>query len=472
MPLDYKKLGFKCGIEIHQQLETHKLFCNCPSLVNDGHKADVFFERKFRAVAGETGKVDAAAQFEKSKDKIYKYEACSSSSCLVEMDEEPPHEVNMDALKTVLEAAKMLNCKIVDNIQFMRKTVIDGSNVSGFQRTALVGFDGSVETSKGKVAIDTICLEEEAAKKLEETKGYTKFRLDRLGIALIEVATDASIKDSEHAKEVASKIGMILRSTGKVKRGIGTIRQDVNVSIKGKSRVEIKGFQELKSIPKIIENEVKRQMNLKESYKEVRKAESDGTTIFLRPMPGADRMYPETDIPPIKITNKLLNEIKIPELLDEKALRYAKEFQLESDLAKELVKAGINFEDYAKNFKNINNNFIATVLISFPKEIKTRYGLDCKKITNNHYKIILKYLNDNIIPKDTVMNLLIDSAKGKKLDVSKYKQFSDDQLKKEIKKIIDANPNAPIGGLMGDIMKKFQGKVDGKKAMMILKSMR
>ena len=122
---DYKKLGFKCGIEIHQQLETHKLFCDCPSLVNDENQADIFFERKLRAVAGESGSIDAAAMYEKQKNKVYKYEACSSSSCLVEMDEEPPHHVNMHALKTALEISMMLNAKTVDNVIFMRKTVID-----------------------------------------------------------------------------------------------------------------------------------------------------------------------------------------------------------------------------------------------------------------------------------------------------------------------------------------------------------
>ncbi|MBS3163021.1 Glu-tRNA(Gln) amidotransferase GatDE subunit E, partial [Candidatus Woesearchaeota archaeon] len=180
--MDYKGLGFKSGIEIHQQLETHKLFCNCPSLVNDDSKVDIFFERKLRAAAGETGKVDQAAKFEMSKSKTIKYEGCSTSSCLVEMDEEPPHEVNQDALKIVLEVALLLKAKVLDEIHFMRKTVVDGSNVSGFQRTALIAVDGYVETSKGKIKVDTICLEEEAAKKLEEGTDFVRFRLDRLGV--------------------------------------------------------------------------------------------------------------------------------------------------------------------------------------------------------------------------------------------------------------------------------------------------
>ncbi|MCG2719209.1 MAG: Glu-tRNA(Gln) amidotransferase GatDE subunit E, partial [Nanoarchaeota archaeon] len=205
--IDYSKLGFKGGLEFHQQLETHKLFCSCPSIVHDDNPS-INFKRKLRAVAGETGEVDLAAAFEQNKDKTFVYDACPTSSCMVEFDEEPPHEVNNEALDIVLEVALLLNCKIVEQIHFMRKTVVDGSNVSGFQRTALVGVDGFIETSKGKVKVSSVCLEEEAAKKVED-----HYRLDRLGVALVEIATDPDIKDADHAKEAASIIGMILRST-------------------------------------------------------------------------------------------------------------------------------------------------------------------------------------------------------------------------------------------------------------------
>ncbi len=247
--MDYEKLGFKCGIEIHQQLEGKKLFCRCPA-INSGSAPDIHIERRLRAAAGEAGKVDIAAEYEMSKGKKFIYEASSEDCCLVELDEQPPEPVNKHALAAALEVALLLNAAVIGEIQFMRKTVIDGSNVSGFQRTALIAVDGYVTTSKGRVLIPTICLEEEAAQKIEETDDYVKYRLDRLGIPLIEIATDASLKDPLHCQEAAEKIGMILRSTGKVKRGIGTIRQDVNVSINGHSRVEIKGFQDLRSIPK------------------------------------------------------------------------------------------------------------------------------------------------------------------------------------------------------------------------------
>ena len=169
MEIDYQEIGFRCGLEIHQQLEGKKLFCNCPTL-NSDKESDIKVERKLKAVAGETGDIDIAAEFEMSKKKRFLYESTSEDTCLVEYDEEPPHEMNKQALETTIKIALLLNAKIVDEIQIMRKTVVDGSNVSGFQRTALVAMDGLIETSLGRVRIPTICLEEEAAQKLEEVK--------------------------------------------------------------------------------------------------------------------------------------------------------------------------------------------------------------------------------------------------------------------------------------------------------------
>src|SRR3990167_607961 len=320
MELDYQKLGFKCGLEIHQQLEGKKLFCECPT-INSNSEPNVKFERRLRAVAGETGEIDIAAKHEMQKGKKFIYEADSNDTCLVEYDDEPPHKLNKQALETTLKIALLLNAKIVDEIQVMRKTVVDGSNVSGFQRTALVAMGGFIETSHGKAAIPTICLEEEAAQKIEESNDSVLYRLDRLGIPLIEIATDSSIKSPEHAKEVAGHIGMALRSIEGVKRGLGTIRQDVNVSISKGARTEIKGFQDLRSIPKVINYEIERQLEEikkgKKPEKEVRKAEQDFTTSFLRPLPGAARLYPETDVAPIKIGKDYAEplEKQLPKLL-------------------------------------------------------------------------------------------------------------------------------------------------------------
>jgi len=393
--MEYEKLGFMCGLEIHQQLDTNKLFCECPSLVNDPSDPDIVVGRRLRALAGETGEVDAAALHEMGKAKKFLYEACSSSSCLVELDEEPPGAVNKDALDAVLQIALLLNAKVVDEIQFMRKTVVDGSNVSGFQRTALIAVDGHIETSLGKIKIDSICLEEEAAKKIEADKEVTKYRLDRLGVPLVEVATDASIKSPDHAKEVASIIGMTLRSTGKVKRGIGSIRQDVNVSIKDGARVEIKGFQDLRSIPKVINGEIARQQKEirdgKTLNKEVRKAQPDFTTSFLRPMPGAARMYPETDVLPLRIKQETLDVIVLPELLDNKIEKFEKEFKVPYGVAKDLVNIP-NFGVLVKKFSGVEPKTIAHIVVDVPKELKSRLQIDSSKLSDKDFEEVLARL--------------------------------------------------------------------------------
>ncbi len=469
--LDYKKLGFKSGLEIHQQLETHKLFCNCPSIVHD-IKPNIRIERKLRAVAGETGKIDAAAAYEIKKDLINIYEACLSSSCLVELDEEPPKEVNEGALEIALQVSLLLNAKPVDEIRVMRKTVIDGSNVSGFQRTMLVATDGYVETSKGKVKVDSVCLEEESAKKLDRNNDHIKFRLDRLGIPLIEIATDASIKDPEHCKEVASILGMILRSTNRVKRGIGSIRQDVNVSIKGHPRVEIKGFQDLRSIPKVITYEIKRELaeikSKKKTEAHVRKADPNLTTSYLRPMPGAARMYPETDVPPIPITKEFLLKIKLPELITEKAIKLEKRYKLSPQLAQELVDNN-DFEKHVKKFR-ISPELIAKTLIEIPKEISKRFNLTTDKIKQANYEQIFKAIENKSINESAILEILTEVAKGKKVDFKKYKKVSTSSLESEIKSLVKANKKLSPNALMGMIMAKYRGKVDGKKVMEIIKA--
>jgi len=268
--LDYSKLGLKCGIEIHQQLDTGKLFCSCPSRVRED-APDVVVQRRLRAVAGELGGVDPAALHEFLRGRIFIYEGCTDSNCLVELDDEPPHPMNREALSVALEVSLLLNAKPVDELQVMRKTVIDGSNTSGFQRTVLVALDGFIEAPGGRVGIPTVCLEEDAARKIKEEGSVTTYRLDRLGIPLVEIATSPDIKSPQHAREVAEKLGMVLRATNRVKRGLGTIRQDLNVSIRDGGRVEIKGVQDLRLIAKIVESEVRRQLMLIEAGDELRR---------------------------------------------------------------------------------------------------------------------------------------------------------------------------------------------------------
>ncbi len=262
--MDYASLGFKCGLEIHQRLDTQKLFCNCYSDPNKNQlPPSIRFRRRLRAVASELGEMDRTARFESAKSREFLYLADRQTSCLVEADEEPPHPMNQDALRVALQASLLLGSTPVDEVSVMRKQVLDGSAVSGFQRTALVSIGGSINGPSGAVRISSVCLEEESCGIVDEESrdGVAAYRLDRQGIPLIEIATEPDISSPEQARETAEAIGTLLRSL-KVQRGLGTIRQDVNVSIAGGARVEIKGAQDLKLLPKIVGNEALRQKNL------------------------------------------------------------------------------------------------------------------------------------------------------------------------------------------------------------------
>ena len=609
--MDYKKIGFKAGLEIHQQLATHKLFCKCQSVLDENVK--YAFSRRLRPVQSEMGDIDRAAMEEARRGREFLYYASDQSSCLVEADEEPPHEANEEAVDIALTVSLLLNAHVVDEIHFMRKIVIDGSNTTGFQRTALIALDGKIDD----VGIATICLEEDAARKIGEENKKIKYALDRLGIPLVEIATEPEIKSPERAKQIAEKIGLILRATKKVKRGIGTIRQDLNVSVKNGARVEIKGVQELNNIPKILENEVKRQLELIEVSKklkkveriemeiknvskifkntkskfirkalengvvlalklhgfnglikgirykehrlgkefamharmegggimhsdelpaygisieevkelkkilncgdddafilstgdettarkslevvfkralqafegvprEVRRAMPDGTTEYMRPMPGAARMYPETDVPPIRIKRQRLKKIekRLPELPDEKIERMRRNYNLSIEEAKQLVYNGKDeiFEKIALRHRGYEK-IIARILLNIIVEME-REGYD-GKIAIKKIDSVLDGLKKNLFAKEGVETLLFYFAEHPEASIEEaiekkgIKKISDDEIREKIKKIVEGKVDfikekkeRAVSPLMGLVMKEFRGKVDGSVINKILR---
>ena len=464
------------GLEIHQQLDTHKLYCNCPSILRkDEPKFEI--SRRLHAVAGEGGEVDVAAKYEAEKDKEFIYQGYDTT-CLLELDEEPPHEINQEALQTALHISMLLNCEIMPVTQIMRKTVVDGSNTSGFQRTVLIGRNGYIETKNGKVGIWYVYLEEDAARRSGEKDGKTVFRLDRLGIPLVEIVTAPDIHNPEQAKEVALQIRDILRSA-KVRRGIGTIRQDINVSIEGHPRAEIKGFQDPDIFIDVVEKEVERQKsNLKDGKEltmDVRGANEDGTTKFLRPLPGGARMYPETDLPLLKISKQTIDEAKrtLPKLRSEVKSELEKQ-GLPGDLIKYLMTHDLMWE-YKSLLRILNEpQFIGRVLIELPKEIGSHEGVKeiREKLTFEVIESVVKAVSNREIEKSDVKHVMTEIVKGKSFEEAiKIEKVDLVKVEAEIAKIIKEKPGLSISGYMGLIMGKFKGKVNGKKVTEILQKL-
>ena len=265
-----EQLGFMCGIEVHQQLATGKLHSRQPCDLFDVTIETVpdewpRYSRKLRLASGEGGVVDIAARFEKRRNRSFVY-IQSPNAGLIELDDSPPFPHDPDALDIALTVSALLKSKPVTAIQTMRKTVVDGSNTSGFQRTSLISTDGVLKTEMGDVGIDVLCLEEDSARKLETVSTSSGeqviYNLDRLGVPLIEIATSPDIISPEHAQITAKALGRTLRDTRSVRRGLGSIRQDLNVSVACGDRVEIKGCQDLGWIPKIVRLEMVRQVHM------------------------------------------------------------------------------------------------------------------------------------------------------------------------------------------------------------------
>jgi len=272
----------KVGLEIHQQLASkNKLFCDCKII--ESNEYDFTFKRNLRPTQSEMGSYDQAALFESKKIKTVKYQSSKNANCLIESDEEPPRTVNNEALELVLTISLALNCTIEDELHIMRKIVIDGSNTTGFQRTILVGRNGFLEVEGIRVGIQSVCLEEDAAriinedKKEDENKAYS---LDRLGIPLIEIALEPISNSPIFVTNVAQTVGRLLRSTKKVTRGLGSIRQDVNISTENGPVVEVKGVQQLSQLPLVIEYERKRQDALNQIANELKKRDIDESSFI------------------------------------------------------------------------------------------------------------------------------------------------------------------------------------------------
>ncbi|BBL67807.1 Glu-tRNA(Gln) amidotransferase subunit GatE [Methanoculleus chikugoensis] len=603
--MDYEKLGLKAGIEIHQQLDTaEKLFCRCPTCLRETSERNGEFHRYLRATESELGEIDRAAREEMKLVRKFCYYTYDTV-CLVEHDEEPPTPMNPEALEVCLTIAKMLGMTPVEQVHTMRKLVIDGSNTSGFQRTALVALSGALP---GGCRIETICLEEEAAQRVEDET----FSLDRLGIPLVEITTAPCMRTPEAVQEVAGHIGMILRSTGRVKRGLGTIRQDINVSIADGARVEIKGVQELDLIAEVVRREVERQVNLLEirdalrergarvdhtvidvtalfagtkssilkkakavlavrlcgfaglvgreiqpgrrlgsemsdyakkcgvggifhtdelpAYgvtaeevaclrefvgaaeedcvvivaagreragcaaeqvmvraemglsgvpEETRKMLEEGNSAYMRPLPGAARMYPETDVFAVTIDEEHWESIDIPELLTDRAERFVREFRLDEGLARQVA-----FSERLPLFEKavasgVRPTLAARTLLATCREL-ARDGVEVARVSEEEILALLSAVEAGRAAKEAIPDLLTELARtaggagtpGERVDAAIEKMgpaVSQADVEEIVSRIVAEREAfarekgmGALGPLMGVVMQELRGSVDGK----------
>lgn len=619
------------GLEIHQQLASQrKLFCECSNKGNE--QSTLTFMRKLRPAYSELGGFDPAALFEATKLKSIIYHGHPSTSCLVEADEEPPHSVDRESLETALVLALALHSNVVDEIHVMRKIVIDGSNTSGFQRTMLIGTGGYLEIEGQKtVGVQSICLEEDAARLLSDDNITRNYSLDRLGIPLVEVALEPMSGTSQEVLQVAVTLGRLLRASKRVERGIGTIRQDINISVNGGSVVEIKGIQQLDQLVKVIEFETTRQLGLiqiaaelaqrrtseqstnetqeftvedvtdilrhssskavvrilerentqfmaikaqefdgilgyepqpgvrlgrqlaeivrfyglggifhsdelpnygitqsevasiKEKLSmisvldafilvggdrhsvrfavdailerldrasqgvipETRAATLDGKTIFIRPRPGSSRMYPETDILPIKIDDLILDSLKdsVPNSFESYVKDIMQRYQVNRKLALEIFDSDRLklFEDIVKSTK-VQPTFVASKITEDLTSLR-REGLNPDNLSDESIKEAFRLLDGGDIAKESIP-VIFEILLTKDLDdvnqaiqILGLKRVSESELNEIIDRIITDNKvlikqkgRDSLGTLMGRSMSLLRGRVDGKTVSSILES--
>ena len=260
----YEDMGFMSGLEIHQQLKTDKkLFCRCPAgIYQKNGQYDAELIRHMRPTMSELGEYDGTALMEFKTKKTIIYRVANVTTCTYDVDDTPPFKLNSQALEIALEIALLLSTKIVGELHVTRKQYLDGSIPTGFQRTAIVGIEGQIPLKNKSVRVIQLSIEEDSCREASDIRHVRTYTTDRLGIPLVETVTYPDMKTPDEVVEAANYLRFLTRSTGKVRTGIGAAREDVNVSIRDGTRVEIKGVAHIKLIPELVHNEAFRQKSL------------------------------------------------------------------------------------------------------------------------------------------------------------------------------------------------------------------
>ena len=262
---DYDRIGFMSGLEVHQQLLTkRKLFCKCPAgFFQKPDEYDAELIRHMRPTLSELGEYDGTALMEFKTKKEIIYRIANKTACTYDVDDTPPFPIDREALEIAIEISLLSKLNIVGEVHITRKQYLDGSIPTGFQRTAIIGVSGEITLKNGKkINLIQLSIEEDSCREISDIGHRRIYRTDRLGMPLIETVTEPEMKNPDEVKEVCDHIRFLNRSTGKVRTGIGAGREDVNVSCKGGTRVEIKGVAHTKWIPELSHNEAFRQWAL------------------------------------------------------------------------------------------------------------------------------------------------------------------------------------------------------------------
>jgi glutamyl-tRNA(Gln) amidotransferase subunit E len=610
---DYAAVGFRSGLEIHQQLlTTKKLFCRCPAgRYSEEYNAEIL--RHMRPTLSELGEYDGTALMEFKTKKEIIYLINRDTVCTYEMDDTPPFELNTDALDIALGIAMLYGCAMVDEIHIARKQYLDGSIPTGFQRTTIVGVDGSVPYKDRRINIVQLGLEEDACREVSDVGHRRTYRTDRLGMPLIETVTAPEMKTPTEVAEVAQLLRRVVRSTGLVRTGAGAAREDVNVSVTGGTRIEIKGVPRIPDIPLLTYNEAMRQWNLlrlrdelntrgitRESFRsrtedctkllrktryqpirdaiaggmfvygvalygfrdllrwptqidtyfsreisdrvrvvaclttlpniihsdspgetlassewqmlrrtlgateddtivlvwgskqdvttgaseialrakeatigvpsETRQALADGTNGFERILPGPERMYPDTDLPPLRITRDRLDRIRadVPEPVWEREQWY-RELRVPQDCIEPLsISPFAGLFARAVRDWGIDATAAAVILIQLPKRVARHTGT-VYAFTRDHMSEVLRAFRDGTLAREGVVSTLVAIAGGipfthdtapppctqKELEAVIHE--SSVSLQQNLRK-----PDRRKEALMGMIMSRIRGRVPGR----------
>lgn len=610
-PKDYAEIGFKSGLEVHQQLLTEKkLFCRCPAGKYSEHY-DAKMLRHMRPTLSELGEYDGTALMEFKTKKNIIYHINSDTVCTYEMDDAPPFELNKKALDISLEIGMLLNCYPVGELHITRKQYLDGSIPTGFQRTGITGVGGNFRADDKQINIIQISLEEDSCREIVDEGHIRVYNTDRLGMPLIEIVTEADMKTPQEIESVVQEIRKITRATGKVRTGYGAARQDVNISVTGSTRIEVKGVPQATRIPRIAYNEARRQWTLLKirnelldrglspdtfnpqiadvtpiltscNYKpiknilktngcvkvikldkftgilnvltqeythfskefsdrvrviacitelpnmtysenmeidpriwrkikeklqgnekdvwvlvwggkqdaetaanevvirakealigvpsETRQALKNGTTGFERILPGPNRMYPDTDLPPIPISNEHLEKVRvgIPELPHIQYEKY-KNMNLSDNLVNQLVNSKWRylFEEIIKKY-DVKSSIVASLFTSYFKYL-FRKGYDLPNPDAQVWKDLFEAYSNKRFYKEAIPEICKKLGKGENLGLilSSMPPIINNEVDNVINKTFNIcqsikykHPEKKASFLMGQIMYKYRGLID------------